>query len=131
MTDLNELRKQVQNIMDTQKPAIILNSDSDKKIREVEKELTAINLKEEFSCLVSELELSQTDVNLGGGKFKRSEYSLSWKAWEDSSFRLVLTNLPHNNSKLLIKTPEAYKNEIAEILETFLLKLNANINKSE
>lgn len=131
MTDLNELKKQVQGILEASKPAQILNTKEDRKIREVEKDLTEGEIKTEFSALVSELDLDLAELPLGESKFKRSDYTLSWQSWEKAAFRLVLTNNPHKNSKILIKTPDSFKKDICVLLEKFLEKLQDHINKYE
>lgn len=131
MTDLNELKKQVQGILEASKPTQILNSKEDRKIREVEKDLTEGEIKTEFSVLVSDLDMEKADLPLGESKFKRSDYSLSWQLWEKTAFRLVLTNVLHKNSKILIKTPDSFKKDITVLLEKFLEKLQNQISKYE
>lgn len=131
MTDLNELKKQVQNIIETTKPTQILNSKEDRRIREVEKDLLEAEIKTEYNILISDLNNELAAMPLGESKFKRSEYLLSWKQWESTTFRLVLTNVPHKNSKILIKTPESFKKDISILLEKFLEKMQVEINKCE
>lgn len=131
MTDLNELKKQVQNIIETTKPTQILNSKEDRRIREVEKDLLEAEIKTEYNILISDLNNELAEMPLGESKFKRSEYLLSWKQWESTTFRLVLTNVPHKNSKILIKTPESFKKDISILLEKFLEKMQVEINKCE
>lgn len=132
MNKLDELRQQVQKITEENKPSVVYNSQEDRKIREFESELTEASVKTEFSLIVSEINQEVATTIFGSGTFKRDQYKLSWTKWENGEFRLVLTNIPHNNSKLVIKLPDVFKKDVVVLLENFTAKFSAVLaNKSE
>jgi hypothetical protein len=124
MNKMEELKSQMNKIMDENKPSVLLNSDADKSIRELEKEITSSGLKENFELRLSDLNQELADTKLAGGQFNYSEYSLSWRHVNEENFRLVLTNLPHKNAKVLLKTPEQFKQAVVELLPSFAEKLS-------
>ncbi|MFG1494019.1 hypothetical protein ACRXCV_01735 [Halobacteriovorax sp. GFR7] len=118
MNDLEILKGQINQIMETNKPNVVFDSKHDRLIRDCEKELTSAGLKQKVSYTIDALMPEKRDSKFGGGQFSRWQYELSWQDWE-GNFRLVLRNIPHNNSKLLIKLPEDFKVDTAELLESF------------
>jgi hypothetical protein len=124
MNKIEELKSQMNKIMEDNKPSIVLNSDSDKAIRELEKELTSSGLKENFEIRLSDLIPDRASENFAGGQFTFEQYSLSWRNVQDEQFRLVLTNLPHKNAKILIKTPTQFKDAVVDLLPIFAEKLS-------
>ncbi len=123
MNKLTDLQNQISKIMDDNKPTIILNDKADRAIRELEKELTQASFKEDFSLLISQLDEERATESFGGSGFTREQYSIGWKCIEGDNFRLVLTNIPHNNSKILIKTPSQFKEDIQSLLPIFAQKI--------
>lgn len=124
MTDIDILKGQINKIMENNKPDVIFNTKSDRLIRECEKELTSAGLKQKVSFTIDSLKPEIRDEKFGSGSFARWQYELSWQEWE-GNFRLVLKNIPHNNSKLLIKLPEDFKADTAQLIESF----KTNISK--
>ncbi len=122
MTSLEELKKKMNQIIEENKPTVVLNTREDRIIREFEAELIESGIKVEFSLKVSDINTELADHSFGGSGFKRDQYLISWKKWEGENFRLVLTNIPHNNGKLLIKTPDQFKKDASLLLEDFALK---------
>ncbi|EQC50636.1 hypothetical protein [Bacteriovorax sp. DB6_IX] len=123
MNKLEDLKNQINQIMEENKPAVVLNSDADKTIRELEKEITSSGLKSNFEIRLSDLAPEKAELKLAGGQFTYTDYSLSWKHIGDENFRLILTNLPHKNAKILLKTPLQFKEAITELLPVFSEKL--------
>ena len=72
---------------------------------------------------ILELDPQSGDTSFGGSGFKRAQYALSWKKWQDKDFRLVLTNIPHNNSKLLLMVPDEFKKDVSMLLKDFAQSL--------
>lgn len=128
MNSLEELKKQMNQIIEDNKPSVVLNSKEDRIIREFEAELIESGIKVEFSITVAELNLELADHSFGGSGFKRDQYSISWRKWEGENFRLILTNIPHNNGKLLLKTPEQFKKDVVVLLEEFAEKFRDSFN---
>ncbi|EQC43529.1 hypothetical protein [Bacteriovorax sp. Seq25_V] len=128
MSSLEELKKQMNQIIEDNKPSVVLNSKEDRRIREFETELIESGIKVEFSITVAELNPELAEHSFGGSGFKRDQYSISWKKWEGENFRLVLTNIPHNNGKLLLKTPEQFKKDAVELLDEFATKFSESFN---
>lgn len=130
MTSIEELKKQINKIQETQKPDLLLNTKEDEIIRDFEKELISNQVKVSFEILVSEIIPEHAAKVFGGSKFSRSEYKLSWKLWEKESFRLVLTNVTHNNSKLVLKTPDSFKKDIVELIPVFAQKMRDELSRN-
>ncbi len=130
--NLEELKKQVNKVMEENKPTVIYNSESDKVIRETEKQLTSAGLKQEFSVnLAMIFDEGLEESMLADGKFKLSEYQLIWGSTGDENFRLILKNIPYNNPKILLSLPEQHKNSIAPKIDNFLYLLKNHFqNKS-
>ncbi|AYF43122.1 hypothetical protein BALOs_0101 [Halobacteriovorax sp. BALOs_7] len=112
------LRGQINQIIEENKPEVIFDAKYDRVIRECEKELTASGLKQKVSYTIDSLDPQKREQKFGSGQFARWQYELSWQDWE-GSFRLVLRNIPHDNSKLLIKLPEDFKIDTAELIDAF------------
>ena len=127
MTDVEILKSQINQIMEENKPDIIFNSKHDKIIRELERELTSSGLKQKISFTIDSLAPEKRDAKFGSGHFSRWQYELSWQEWE-GNFRMVLTNIPHKNSKLLITLPESFKEDTVELIEEFKIKLLKEIS---
>lgn len=128
-TNLDAIKNQINQIMEENKPSVVFNSKEDREIRELEQQITSSNLKEEFSVLISDLDEEKKDSPFGGSGFKRDQYALGWRHWGDGTFRLTLTNIPHKNSKVLIKTPESFKKDICPLLPTFTQLLSNKYKK--
>lgn len=120
MAQLDELKNQMNKIMEENKPRVVYNSPEDRRIREVESELYKAEVKVPFSVTVGELAPELAQQPLAGGTFKRSEYGLSWQEDSKGDYRLILTNLPHKNAKVLITLPDHFKKEILPLLDEFL-----------
>lgn len=124
MTDMDILRGQINQIIEENKPEVIFDAKHDRIIRDCEKELTSAGLKHKVSFTIDSLDPEKRDHKFGSGHFGRWQYELSWQEWE-GSWRLVLRNVPHNNAKLLIKLPEEFKIDTAELIDAF----KTNISK--
>lgn len=124
MAQLEDLKNQINKIMQENKPDVVYNSKADKKIREVEQELYAAEVKKPFRMSIAELAPELATAPFGGSGFKRTDYALSWQQDPKGAYRLVLTNLPHNNSKVLMTTPEQFKNDITPLLPQFLARFS-------
>ena len=119
-SSLEELKKDINNIMLKNKPSVILNSKIDRKIREIEKAILEIKPTLVFEVNLEDLEPNQKDKVLGSQNFKRKDYKISWEDKKDGSGpRLYLTNIAYKNSKILIKTPNEYKNSLEDDLAKF------------
>lgn len=127
MNKLDELKKNIDQVMQDNKPKVIYNSESDKKIRELELELTQLQLKSPFSVNLKALTNNESDPLFCNGQFKESQYALEWSKWSDNNYRLILRNIPYNNPKLLLTLPENYKESIAINLEVFCEKLKQSL----
>ncbi len=127
MTQLDELKNQMNKIIEENKPRVVYNSSEDRRIREVETELYKAEVKIPFRVTVGELAPECAELPLAGGSFKRREYALSWQEDNKGDYRLTLTNLPHNNSKVLITAPDAFKKEILPLLDQFLSRFSESL----
>jgi len=121
MNRLDELKNKMNKIMEENKPSVVYNSVEDQKIRDLESDLYRAQMKIPFKISLDELVPQLAEQLLGGGNFKYREYALSWQEDSTDSFRLTLTNLPHNHSKILITAPELIKKDILPLLESFLV----------
>lgn len=128
MTDVEILKSQINQIMEDNKPNIIFNTKCDRAIRECEKELTSSGLKQKITCTIDSLEPEKRNEKFGGGQFERWQYELSWQDWE-GNYRLVLRNIPHDHSKLLITLPDAFKEDTAQLIAAFKENLIKQISK--
>lgn len=124
MTQLDELKNQMNKIMEENKPAVVYNSPEDRRIREIESQLYQAEIKVPFKMPLRELVPELAEQALGGGNFKHRDYALSWQEDNKGSYRLTLTNLPHNHSKVLITVPEPIKKDVMPLLDGFLVNFH-------
>lgn len=129
MTQLDELKNQMNKIMQENKPSVVYNSQEDRRIREIETELYRAEIKVPFKMTLGELVPELAEEAFAGGSFKHREYALSWEEDSKGDYRLTLTNLPHNHSKVLITTPEPFKKDILPLLDGFLMNFHAVLPK--
>ncbi len=128
MNDVEILKAQINQIMEENKPNVIFDSKYDRLIRECEKELTSSGLRSKVAYSLDSLIPEKRNAKFGGGQFERWQYELSWQDWE-GNFRLVLRNIPHNNSKLLLTLPDNFKEDSIELLEHFKQNLIKLLNQ--
>jgi signal recognition particle GTPase len=122
MDKFANLKNEINKIMEENKPTVIYNSDVDRAIRELEKFLLSGDVKKDIHFNLAELMPEKAEESFANGQFKYREYQLSWMNAQDS-FRLVLTNIPHKNSKVVIKIPDGYKECLREPMERFYKKI--------
>ena len=116
--------------MEDNKPSVVLNSRADKEIRDIEYQLTQADVQTPFFIKLSDLSPEEATKPFGSGTFSREEYALSWSKDPSGKFRLILTNIPHKNSKLLIKTPDQFKDDALPMLNAFIEKFSEKFNSN-
>ena len=120
MNKLDQLRNDINKVMEENKPKIVYNQPWDKAIRECELELTNLEVKISFDVNLNVLTKNVDNPLLCQGKFKESEYSLQWNTDKEGNYRLILKNIPYNNPKVLITLPDNYKEYVSNFLTQFL-----------
>lgn len=127
MNKLDQLRNDINKVMEENKPKVVYNKPWDKLIRECELELTSLEYKMPFTINLNQLTQNGDNPLLCGGKFKESEYNLEWNKDINDNFRLILKNLPYNNPKILISLPDTYKEFVSMYLKSFFEKLSDSL----
>lgn len=120
MNKLDQLRNDINKVIEENKPKVVYNKPWDKVIRECELELTKLELKTSFEINLNVVTKNEDNPLLCSGKFKENEYSLQWNTDKDGNYRLILKNIPYNNPKILITLPDSYKEYISNYLKQFI-----------
>jgi hypothetical protein len=125
----DDLKNQISKIMEQNQPSISKVSKADREIAFYESELLTNNVAFKFQQTVSELAPEYAAQQFGTGKFTREEYMLTWDKHEEKSFRLSLTNIPHNHAKLLTECPNEFKEDIYTLLPRFIENIAQELQK--
>lgn len=131
MNNNQDLMNQINSIMKENKPSVAKGSKADREISYFESELLSNSILYPFFQTIAELAPECENEKLGSGSFTRKEYSLGWNKYNNDKFRLTLTNIPHNNVKLLCECPIEFKEELYRFLPRFVESIAEKIKDSE
>ncbi|MDD0854654.1 hypothetical protein HBN50_16190 [Halobacteriovorax sp. GB3] len=124
----DQLQNMMNEIMEKEAPKKAIKSKAAREILNIERELRDSGVAAEFDVLISELIPEKANDKFGNGGFPRDKYSLSWKVLENGPFRLFLTNVQYNNSKLLIECPESFQDDTFKYLNRFVTMMAQSFN---